>query len=158
MLDLCPITPDHPDWQEYLQMSARYILTYWPEASTLSNDRFIDSYEKQLRKKIHDGGRGLFFLQNEGKKIGIANAYIMDKTLYIAEFFIREDYRRCGYGKKLVELLIKWGRKNLATCLIAEVDPRLIEANQFWSSIEEMVSSSARGRNVYTKKIYYREK
>jgi len=154
MLKLISISPNHPDWNEYLRMSSDYVLKYWPKAQgTMSQREFEEDYGSQLKQRFAEGGRGLFFLAKNCEKIGLSNAYIEGKSLYIAEFYIREEFRRTGYGKEMVQLLIEWGKENQTNHLYVEVDKDFEGANRFWSSFHDLMLDDSGDRNVYHRDI-----
>ena len=103
-------------WEVFLKMSVDYITTYWP--SVLKNKTKTDfqkEYEKKLKKQSEEKFRGLFLIKNNSKIIGIANVYLKENILYIAEFFIDKKYRRKGFGSNVLKILIRWGKSNVVS-------------------------------------------
>ncbi|NGX27912.1 MAG: hypothetical protein K940chlam1_00084 [Candidatus Anoxychlamydiales bacterium] len=139
-------------WEVFLKMSVDYITTYWP--SVLKNKTKTDfqkEYKKKLKKQSEEKFRGLFLIKNNSKIIGIANVYLKENILYIAEFFIDKKYRRKGFGSKVLKILIRWGKSKGASSLKVEVDKSLVLANAFWSSMDLQLNGSGK-RNIYFSK------
>jgi GNAT superfamily N-acetyltransferase len=125
---LLAVDPTGPLWDEYVERMLGYLDESWP---TLGLSR--SSLDSDLRVRWNEGGRGLFFLGHRGARPGIANVYITDRSLHIAEFSIASSARRAGLGRILLDWLIDWGRRQGCERLVVEVDRDLAGANAFWS-------------------------
>jgi GNAT superfamily N-acetyltransferase len=154
-----PVTVAGPMWCDFLTWSVEYIATYWPESIPAGNsEAFLADYEKELKLRVAQGGRGLFFLIQNRARVGIANVYISREqspylgtpaiALYVAELHIIEQRQRKGLGKCFLYLLIQWGLDQGAEALVVEVDKDLQPANLFWSSLGMRLLSD-RKRNIY---------
>lgn len=150
MLQLVAIAADQPEWDIYLKMYCVYVTQYWPEAfGHMSHHQLRLHHDDLLRMRIAEGGRGIFLLQRDGENIGLCNAYIANRVLHIAEFYVMDEQRRRGYGKKMLELLAAWGRRHQAHRLHIEVDKTLQGANGFWSAQQAFELDSAGPRHIY---------
>jgi len=150
MLTLASLSPQQPEWHEYVALSCAYVLKYWPDASgELSPQEFQEKYEQHLLQRVAEGGRGLFLLQHNGSTVGLSNAYIHAHTLYIAEFYVTEECRLKGYGQQMFQLLMDWGQQQHATHVYIAVDKHLEAANHFWSSMHNLALNNSGDRNVY---------
>jgi hypothetical protein len=140
-----PVVVGGTDWDEFLVWSVNYIAKYWPEsAEGRKQEALLCSYEKELKGRVSQGGRGLFFLAHEDSRVGIANVYIASgdseyfpkpvTTLFIAEFYVTERRQREGLGKCFLDLVVQWGLNQGAEALVVEVDKDLRQANLFWSA------------------------
>ena len=120
--------------------------------------QFIREYNQILKKRLQEGGRGFFICEKgeENKIIGIANAYIQDNTLNIAEFYITPEERRKGIGSRFLDYIKAWGIQQNATQLVIAVDKNLELANRYWSSFNFALDASDT-RNMYTTKLTYDE-
>ena len=148
-----------PTWRQFLVWSVDYLGKYWPKAIAEGEaGAFVASYEAELAFRVKQGGRGLWFLLQGRRRVGIANAYIADGdsaylpgpvvALHVAELYVIEEWQRQGLGKCFLDLLIQWGLDRGARALVAEVDKDLKGANSFWESLA--FHGSAQGeRNVY---------
>ncbi|NGX30290.1 MAG: hypothetical protein K940chlam4_01136 [Candidatus Anoxychlamydiales bacterium] len=147
------VTLPSTDWEIFLDISVEYITKNWPRVlKGKTNKDFKKDYEKELVERIKEGDRALFLIQDDSSSIGIANVYLKDNILNIAEFFIYDDSRRKGFGSKAVALLIKWEKSKKATSLRVEVDKDLTLANLFWSSLGLKLDTSKK-RNIYFSEI-----
>ncbi len=143
------VQKEDKDWDIFLDISVDYITKNWPRVlKGKTNKDFKKDYEKELVERIKEGDRALFLIQYDSSSIGIANVYLRDNILNIAEFFIYEDRRKKGFGSEAFNLLIKWGKSKKATSLRVEVDKDLTLANLFWGSFNLELDSSG-VRNIY---------
>ncbi len=142
---------DTPEWTLFLDMNFKYMSENWP-------NRIKDKvgYEKTLRDRYLQGGRGLFLYYNQKQAMGLSNVYITKenqiKTLNIAEFYVEPSYRKKGLASKMKDHLIQWGQEQSATELKIEVDKDLETANAFWSKFGFKLDDSG-SRNVYSTNI-----
>ncbi len=145
---------DHLRWNIFIDMSVGYIQHYWSE--TFKDKTVADSqreYESALIERIAQGPRGLFLAEYNAPDspifVGLANAYIDEHVLHIAEFYVKEDYQRKGVGSALLEQIKIWGKEHGAHLLEIEVDQNLELANKYWNSFGFDLSEN-NGRNVYS--------
>jgi len=140
------VFPDSAQWPLYLEMANDYFAECWPS--------LVTDYETELKKRIEEGGRGLFlYFQNE-EPVGLSNVYLQGNSLHIAEFYVIPSKRRTGIGKAIVHQIINWGKGHHAKKLVLEVDKELEGPNHFWSRFDFPCNSSG-DRNIYSLKIPY---
>lgn len=152
MFKLIQVDPHHKDWQYYLAMSAVYFKENWPDLFLETIEETEKAYDKKLREGINQGGRGLFFAENEGEYVGNANVYLArengDVWLNIAEFYILPAKRRASLGTKFYEALCAWGKSHHAMSVKLEVSKNKVDANNFWAELGfKLISSDA--KNLY---------
>lgn len=92
-------------------------------------EKLNKKYFKEIRdfKKIIEGENDLFFVIKENKKIiGFGGIHIFhwNNTAKIIDIFIHPDYRRKGFGKKMI-LKIKQEAKNAGVRTIIAEAPSL---------------------------------
>ncbi len=110
----------------------------------LTNETIIDGFSKLISSN------------NDKNLIITASTSLEEKnnlnTLNIAEFYIKPEFRFRGYGTKLLDLIIKWGKARFAKYLKMEVDKTQETSNKFWSSFNFKLDNTQK-RNIYFKKI-----
>lgn len=91
---------------------------------------------KKISKKYKFGFQGskeMYVLIRDKKIIGFTGLirYKWNNTLKISDIFIIPEYRKRGYGLKLIEFLVNGAKKTNYRCLIAEA-PSLSNASKFY--------------------------
>lgn len=143
------ISKNHPKFNNFVDLSVEYINKYWPHVfKNMSLKESQIKYATELEYRLNQGSRGLFLARRDAEYIGIANAYCEKEILYVAEFYIKEEYRRQGIGRQLLAEVKNWGIKNNANKLHIEVDRDLELANNYWKSFGFDLSIAE--RNIYT--------
>lgn len=158
MLSFEKVTPKHPKWGLFLDMVIDYIVESWPEVlSHKTMDEFKNEYQKELVLKQQEGGRAFFLVSLNNKDIGIINVFFTkegDKTaISVAEFGVKPEERKKGYGRSMKELLETWGKSHKVTKISIEVDKDKLFANKFWSSFEDLSLDGSCERNLYSKEF-----
>ncbi|MBU0504580.1 GNAT family N-acetyltransferase [bacterium] len=155
-LRLVQTNPKHKDWNAYLSLSATYFKENWPDLFPKNLEEIIKEYDTKLKKRLAEGGRGLFLLEESGKYVGIANIYLSNENgdvfAYIAEFYILPDKRRRSLGKIFFEILVKWGKQNEVTGIKLEVSKNKEVAISFWRSLGFEIAGESLDKFYYIKK------
>ncbi|MBT7088352.1 GNAT family N-acetyltransferase, partial [bacterium] len=152
-LKIQQVLPDHTkQWQTFLNLTFEYIKESWPSEIKNDPDKFKKEYEVSLKKRIADGGRGLFLFLFKDTVVGLGNVYLEKApkglTLNIAEFYIKPEARKQKLATKFFDLLKAWGKKNKAEFVYVEVDKDLKLANAFWSR-QNLELTDKCDRNLY---------
>ncbi len=154
-MNLIQINTQNNNWEIFLKLSFKYLKELWPK-DFKNYETFKKHYSQELLNKIKKGNRGLFLVYDNNVLIGITNVFLtkeisIDKlvnldsvnnsakqnninTINIAKFYIKPEYRFKGYGTKLLDFIIKWGKERSAKYLKIEVDKDQKASNKFWSS------------------------
>jgi len=150
-MEVQQIAPGDKQWTVFLDAMIDYIIETWPEVVETGELEFKLAYEKELIKRLEEGGRGLFLVSDSGDIVGVMNAYVNNDTLHIAEFGVTQKARRKGYGGKMKEFIVQWGISMGAKRASIEVDKDKIIANSFWSSFDDLEKDTSGCRNLYLK-------
>jgi ribosomal protein S18 acetylase RimI-like enzyme len=78
----------------------------------------IETYSRKLFDKAKQ-----FWIKKDQKAIGFAACYVIESEMYISSISICSGYKGLGLGKKLLEYIISFGRKNELKKIILEVQP-----------------------------------
>ncbi|WP_392388354.1 GNAT family N-acetyltransferase [Acinetobacter radioresistens] len=98
-----------------------------------------------MKQRFRQGDRGFFIMYLNDEPVAIANAWLGkddDIILNVAEFYVRDEYHRHGFGKALWRNVISWGQSLGAVLVELETD-ELKPANFFWKSLGLTVTHTA---------------
>ncbi len=143
---------------KFVSMSVDYIRQHWPRAFGNKNTaQARHDYHLELLDRIKEGPRGLFLIdsttqRNFAEPVALAHAYVSDDTLYIAEFYVSERYRRQGLARMMLNHIKNWSLQYDVQTIQIEVDKELPLANHFWGSFNFQLDSTGE-RNIYSKNL-----
>lgn len=146
------VVPGSILWPSYLQMTFVYMQESWPDRVSQGTKAFYREYGDILRERSADSGRALFIYNLDKQPVGLANVYLQDNKLNIAEFYLVQTYRGRGIGRKMLEHIVGWGEMQGADIISIEVDKDLQVANAFWNKFDFALDTSGT-RNIYSCKI-----
>ena len=143
------VFPNEGTWRTFIEHTVKYLEENWLEKTQVPD--FEKKYERTLQSRC-DENRGLFLYTANGTLVGLANAYVDQDSLNIAEFCVLSQFRKQGYGREIVMHLLEWGRSRGVHELRIEVDKHLIAANAFWSKFGYNLDQTTE-RNLYTSRF-----
>ena len=87
------------DLEEILQLQ---YLAYQSEAALFGNND-IPPLKQTIDEVVEEYRKGVILkLMSDNKIIGSIRAWETDGTVHVGKLMVHPDYRRCGYGKKLL--------------------------------------------------------
>jgi predicted acetyltransferase len=144
------------NWEFFVRASVDYIEENWGLETT--RDVFEKQYSMLLQQRIAEGGRLLFLLRSDDCCCGFVNAYIekcsvdQHDTLFIAEFCVFEEFRRHGFGREILRLLLSLPAVSAVAIVSAEADKNRAVANAFWSRVMQECRDSG-ACNLYFRRL-----
>ncbi len=146
MLRIERIDPQSKAWQDFVVLCCEYFQRHWPNVYTNNSEAKIQELiSSDLKQRFRQGDRGFFIMYLNDEPVAIANAWLSkddDIILNVAEFYVRDEYHRHGFGKALWRNVISWGQSLGAVLVELETDG-LKPANFFWKSLGLTVTHTA---------------
>lgn len=102
-----------------------------------------DLYARGIVDRLTDADARVLVSEDEREIVGFANGVIADITSemfeplrcgFLADIYVQTDYRRRGFGAKMVERMMIWFRSRGARQFEWHVSARNREALAFWHS------------------------
>jgi ribosomal protein S18 acetylase RimI-like enzyme len=92
-------------WQEFMDYNARF------DDSFEVKPKIVGRFARELQERINDPSYRLTVAELGGELVGYCLSYVSKKPYFfrlgkfgfIGDLFVREEYRRQGYGRLLVE-------------------------------------------------------
>ncbi len=114
-----------------------------PEIYQLAEDG-VAMYANSIVEQLHDSQARLLVAEIGGEIVGYVSGSIADITTetflplhcgILADIFVREEYRRSGIGRQLVQRLMLWFRSRGIQHFEWQVNAKNQAALAFWSAM-----------------------
>ncbi len=97
-------------------------------------------WENDFREWIHSDLHRILVAEREGEVVGFATAQLRVSPpifapgyeVFVDQVFVHPDFRRVGYGKRLIEAVKEWAAERGARRITAGTAYRNTEAAAFW--------------------------
>jgi len=90
-------------------------------AKELSGEYYKEIVQADFDRKLNQGTTKFMTLDKNGETISLATLHFVEsitrKSLVIEDLIVAEEYREQGWGKDLVEQIIKLGEKMEVDCI-----------------------------------------